>query len=140
MALGRGWWPCMGWAVRARPAVAVEYALPHLGEVGVVWQFPAEDAAVMATGFTDLAAQLGVGGRGGRRGPGGGRGGQQLEVCGAMAAMVAAPAGSGQVTRRRLGSSAESPSGLLPPGAASLTTQGAKPRYTQRPLLGTPFD
>ena len=39
-------------------SVAVEYAHRHLGEVGVAWQFAAEDATVLAAGFTELAAQL----------------------------------------------------------------------------------
>ena len=44
-----------------KTSVAVEYAHRHLGEVGVAWQFPAEDAAVLAAGFTGLDAQLGAG-------------------------------------------------------------------------------
>jgi Domain of unknown function (DUF4062) len=43
-----------------KTSVAVEYAHRHLGEVGVAWQFPAEDAAVLAAGFGELAAQLGA--------------------------------------------------------------------------------
>jgi hypothetical protein len=42
-----------------KTSVAIEYAYRHLGEVGVVWQLPAEDATVLAAGFTELAAQLG---------------------------------------------------------------------------------
>jgi hypothetical protein len=45
-----------------KTSVAVEYAHRHLSQVGVAWQLPAEDAAVLAAGFTDLAAQLGTGG------------------------------------------------------------------------------
>jgi hypothetical protein len=45
-----------------KTSVAVEYAHRHLREMGVVWQFPAEDATVLAAGFADLAAQLGTGG------------------------------------------------------------------------------
>ena len=45
--------------------MAVEYAHRHLGEVGVAWQFPAEDATVLAAGFAELAAQLGAGGAAG---------------------------------------------------------------------------
>jgi Tetratricopeptide repeat len=45
-----------------KTSVAVEYAHQHLGDVGVAWQFPAEDTTVLAAGFTDLAAQLGIGG------------------------------------------------------------------------------
>jgi hypothetical protein len=43
-----------------KTSVAVEYAHRHLGEVGVAWQFAAEDAAVLAAGFGELAAQLGA--------------------------------------------------------------------------------
>ena len=44
-----------------KTSVAVEYAHRHVGEVGLVWQFPAEDTTLLAAGFTDLAAQLGTG-------------------------------------------------------------------------------
>ena len=43
-----------------KTSVAVEYTHRHLGEMGVAWQLPAEDATVLAAGFTDLAAQLGA--------------------------------------------------------------------------------
>ena len=43
-----------------KTSVAVEYAYRRLGEVGVVWQFGAEDPAVLAAGFGELAAQLGA--------------------------------------------------------------------------------
>ena len=43
-----------------KTSVAVEYAHRHLGELGMVWQFGAEDPAVLAAGFGELAAQLGV--------------------------------------------------------------------------------
>ena len=43
-----------------KTSVAVEYAHRHLAEVGVAWQFPAEDPAVLAAGFGELAAQLGA--------------------------------------------------------------------------------
>jgi Domain of unknown function (DUF4062)/Tetratricopeptide repeat len=43
-----------------KTSVAVEYAHRHLGEVGVCWQFPAEDPAVLAAEFGVLAAHLGV--------------------------------------------------------------------------------
>jgi hypothetical protein len=48
-----------------KTSVAVEYAHRHLGEVGVAWQLPAEDATVLAAGFGELAAQLGAGGAAG---------------------------------------------------------------------------
>ena len=48
-----------------KTSVAVEYAHRHLGEVGVAWQFAAEDPAVLAAGFGELAAALGA-----REGPG----------------------------------------------------------------------
>ena len=43
-----------------KTSVAVEYAHRHLAEVGVAWQFRAEDQTVLAVGFAELAAQLGV--------------------------------------------------------------------------------
>jgi tetratricopeptide repeat protein len=43
-----------------KTSVAVEYAYRHLAEVGVAWQFAAEDGTVLAAGFGELAAQLGV--------------------------------------------------------------------------------
>jgi hypothetical protein len=49
-----------------KTSVAVEYAHRHLDQAGVAWQLAAEDAAVLAAGFADLAAQLGAtGGAGG---------------------------------------------------------------------------
>ena len=48
-----------------KTSVAVEYAHRHLREVGVVWQFPAEDSTVLAGGFAELAAQLGAQGMAG---------------------------------------------------------------------------
>ncbi len=43
-----------------KTAVAVEYAHRHLAEVGVCWQFAAEDPAVLEAEFAVLAAQLGA--------------------------------------------------------------------------------
>jgi hypothetical protein len=43
-----------------KTSVAVEYAHRQLGEVGVAWQLRAEDPAVLAAGFGELAAQLGA--------------------------------------------------------------------------------
>jgi predicted ATPase len=43
-----------------KTSVAVEYAHRHLAEVGVAWQIPAEDPAVLAASFGELAAQLGA--------------------------------------------------------------------------------
>jgi Domain of unknown function (DUF4062)/Tetratricopeptide repeat len=48
-----------------KTSVAVEYAHRHLGEVGLAWQFPAEDAAVLAAEFIGLAVQLGAAGEAG---------------------------------------------------------------------------
>jgi hypothetical protein len=42
-----------------KTSVAVEYAHRHLAEVGVCWQFPAEDREVLAAEFGVLAAQAG---------------------------------------------------------------------------------
>jgi hypothetical protein len=52
-----------------KTSVAVEYAYRHLSEVGVVWQFAAEDATVLAAGFGELAAQLGARGLADARNP-----------------------------------------------------------------------
>ena len=43
-----------------KTSVAVEYAHRHLAEVRLAWQFPAENGAVLAAGFGELAAQLGA--------------------------------------------------------------------------------
>ena len=40
--------------------MAVEYAYRHLAGMRVAWQFAAEDPAVLAAGFGELAAQLGA--------------------------------------------------------------------------------
>ena len=40
--------------------MALAYAHRHLDEVGVAWQFAAEDPTVLAAGFAELAAQLGA--------------------------------------------------------------------------------
>jgi Domain of unknown function (DUF4062)/Tetratricopeptide repeat len=47
-----------------KTSVALEYAHRQLGEVGVAWQFGAEDPAVLAAGFGELATQLGAADRG----------------------------------------------------------------------------
>jgi hypothetical protein len=52
-----------------KTSVAVEYAYRHLAEVGVAWQFAAEDATVLAAGFGELAAQLGAKGGADARDP-----------------------------------------------------------------------
>ena len=54
-----------------KTSVAIEYAHRHLAEVGVCWQFPAEDPAVLAAEFGVLAAAAGGAGGGGRAGSGG---------------------------------------------------------------------
>ncbi len=43
-----------------KTSVAIEYAHRHLAEVGVCWQFAAEDPAVLAPEFAVLAAELGA--------------------------------------------------------------------------------
>lgn len=43
-----------------KTSLALAYARRHLAEVGVAWQFAAEDPTVLAAGFSELAAQLGV--------------------------------------------------------------------------------
>ena len=52
-----------------KTSTAVEYAHCHLAEVGVAWQFAAEDATVLAAGFGELAAQLGARGLADTRDP-----------------------------------------------------------------------
>ena len=52
--------PLWGLGGAGKTSVAVEYAYRHLAEMGVAWQFAAEDAAVLAAGFGELAAQLGA--------------------------------------------------------------------------------
>jgi hypothetical protein len=47
-----------------KTSVALEYAHRHLGQVGIAWQFSAEDVTVLAAGFGELAAQLGAADRG----------------------------------------------------------------------------
>ena len=47
-----------------KTSAALEFAHRQLGGVAVAWQFPSEDPAVLAAGFGELAAQLGVGGSG----------------------------------------------------------------------------
>jgi len=43
-----------------KTSVAVEYAHRHLADVGLAWQFPAEDPTLMLAEFGRLAAQLGA--------------------------------------------------------------------------------
>jgi hypothetical protein len=43
-----------------KTSVAVEYAYRHVAEVGVCWQFAAEDPTVLGAQFAELAAQLGA--------------------------------------------------------------------------------
>jgi hypothetical protein len=66
---GKGSGPRMvalsGMGGAGKTSLAVEYAHRHLGDVGLAWQFPAEDTTVLAAGFTDLAARLVTGGVGG---------------------------------------------------------------------------
>ena len=52
--------PLCGLGGAGKTSVAVEYAYRHLDEVDVAWQFPAEAPTVLAAGFAELAAQLGV--------------------------------------------------------------------------------
>ena len=47
-----------------KTSVALEYAHRQLGGVGLAWQLAAEDPAVLAAGFGELAAQLGAADRG----------------------------------------------------------------------------
>jgi hypothetical protein len=47
-----------------KTSVALAYAHNHLAETGIAWQLAAEDPAVLAAGFGELAAQLGARDRG----------------------------------------------------------------------------
>jgi hypothetical protein len=49
-----------GFGGTGKTSVALRYAHRHLAEVGVAWQFAAEDKTVLAAGFGELAAQLGA--------------------------------------------------------------------------------
>jgi len=48
-----------GLAEAGKTSVALAYAHAHLGREGITWQFAAEDPAVLAAGFAQLAAALG---------------------------------------------------------------------------------
>lgn len=43
-----------------KTSIAVEYAHRYVAEVGLCWQFAAEDPTVLAAEFAELAAQLGA--------------------------------------------------------------------------------
>jgi Domain of unknown function (DUF4062)/Tetratricopeptide repeat len=51
-----------------KTSVALAYAHRHQAEAGIIWQLPAEDPAVLAAGFGELAAQL-LGSQEGARDP-----------------------------------------------------------------------
>ena len=53
-----GSWALYGLGGAGKSNVAVEYAHRHLAEVGLAWQFSAEDPAVLKAEFGELAAQL----------------------------------------------------------------------------------
>ena len=53
-----------GLAGAGKTSLAVEYAHRQLDQAGVCWQLPAENPAVLAAGFGELAAQLGGADRG----------------------------------------------------------------------------
>jgi Tetratricopeptide repeat len=64
--LTAGTWPRVvalhGLGGAGKTTVAVEYAHRHLAEVGLAWQFPAEDATVLVAEFGRLAELLGAAG------------------------------------------------------------------------------
>jgi hypothetical protein len=66
LSAGDAPWPRMavlcGLGGAGKTSLAVEYAHRHrhLGDIELAWQVPAEDPAVLAAGFGDLAAQLGA--------------------------------------------------------------------------------
>ena len=65
LATGDDPWPrtvvLCGLGGTGKTSVALEYSHRHLAAVGVAWQLAAENAIVLAAGFGQLAAQLGVG-------------------------------------------------------------------------------
>ena len=52
-----------GLAGAGKTSVAIEYAYRHLEDFGVVWQLAAEEPTALASGFGELAVQLGSHGR-----------------------------------------------------------------------------
>ena len=70
-APGRGWRSLCGLGGAGKTSVAIEYAHRHLAEVGVCWQFPAEDPAVLAAEFARAGRPAGGAGGGGPAGSGG---------------------------------------------------------------------
>jgi Domain of unknown function (DUF4062)/Tetratricopeptide repeat len=64
LADGDGWEPQVvvlhGLAGAGKTSVALAYAHRHLAETGITWQFAAQDSAVLAGGFGELAATLGT--------------------------------------------------------------------------------
>jgi hypothetical protein len=46
-----------------KTSAAQEYAHRHLAELGLVWQFPAQETTALTAAFAELAAQLGTGDR-----------------------------------------------------------------------------
>jgi hypothetical protein len=64
LGVAAGPWPRVvvlcGLGGAGKTSVAVEYAHRHVAEVGVCWQFAAEDPAVLGAEFAELAALLGV--------------------------------------------------------------------------------
>jgi Tetratricopeptide repeat len=64
LSAGDGRWPRVvalhGLGGAGKTSVAVEYAHRHLTEVGLAWQFPAEDPELLLAEVARLAAQLGA--------------------------------------------------------------------------------
>jgi len=64
LTAGDGPWPRVvalhGLGGAGKTSIAVEYAHRHLVEVGLAWQFPAEDPELLVAEFSRLAAQLGA--------------------------------------------------------------------------------
>src|SRR5215831_5940379 len=114
-----------------KTSVAVEYAYRHLGEVGAAWQLPAEDATVLATGFAELAAQLGAWETAGGQDP----------VAAMHSALAAYPAGWLLIFDNAPGQGAVQ--GFLPPagnGRVVITSQSAAwppGQAVEVPPLGT---
>jgi hypothetical protein len=115
-----------------KTSVAVEYAHRHLAHVGLAWQFPAEDPALLLAEFARLAAQLGAREVVDARDP----------VASVHAVLAAFPAGWLVVFDNA--PSAEAVQRFLPPagrGRVLITSQSAawpRGQAVEVPVLGTP--
>ena len=113
-----------------KTSVAVEYAYRHLAEVGVAWQFAAEDATVLAAGFARAGRPARRPGPGRYPGPGGVGARGAGQVPGAVAADLRQRGGPGlgggvpAPRRARAGADHQPEPELARPGAGR---SGARP-------------